>query len=364
MDKRLPIAAVAMLLASSAFASDLQVSLSQPAVSASQDVDVTVTYRNAGKETLHVYRWYVPGKELQEQFLAVNVNGKQAEYLGPRYKRVVPSLRDTVSLAPGATLSAKVRVSDYYDLSKGGQLNVRFESNSGKVLNRSLPAGVSAKSAGAAQPQDEAITSNAVSGYSAGKISPLLQRSQAAKQEWQALARTAVSGVTYAGNCSVTQQNQSRDGVTAASGMADETNAYLNGTPSGTQRYVTWFGKYSQTNWNTAKSHYVKIKDALDTKPIKLDCSCTDSGTYAYVYPSQPYTIYLCGAFWNAPTKGTDSKGGTLVHELSHFTVVAGTDDHVYGQTGAKNLAKSNPTQALNNADNHEYFAENTPYQP
>jgi peptidyl-Lys metalloendopeptidase len=47
---------------------------------------------------------------------------------------------------------------------------------------------------------------------------------------------------------------------------------------------------------------------------------------------------------------------------MSHFTVVAGTDDHVYGQSGAKSLAISNPTNALNNADNHEYFAENTPY--
>ncbi|MGC0154726.1 M35 family metallo-endopeptidase [Chromobacterium vaccinii] len=363
MDKRLPIAAAALLLvASAAHAADLQVSLGQPVVSAAQDVDVTVSYRNTGKETLHVYRWFVPAQQLQEQFLAVSVDGKPAEYLGPRYKRVVPSLRDTVALAPGASLNAKVRVSDYYDLSKAGKLSVRFESSGGKVLNRSLPAGVSAKQA--AQPQqDEAIVSNAVGAYSAGKVSPLLQRSQAAKLEWQALARSAVSGVTYAGNCSVTQQNQSRDGVTAAGSMADDANAYLNGTPSSTPRYVTWFGKYSQANWSTAKAHYVKIKDALDTKPIKLDCSCTDGGTYAYVYPSQPYTVYLCGAFWTAPTKGTDSKGGTLVHELSHFTVVAGTQDHVYGQAGAKNLAKSSPSQALDNADNHEYFAENTPAQ-
>ncbi|QEL56222.1 M35 family metallo-endopeptidase [Chromobacterium paludis] len=363
MDKRLPIAAAALLLASSVFASDLQVSLGQPAVSAGQDVDVTVTYRNAGKQTLHVYRWYVPGKELQERFLSVSVDGKPVEYLGPQYKRVVPSLRDTVALAPGATLNAKVRVSDYYDLSKGGQLNVRFESSSARMMNGGLPSGVSAKSLSAA-PQDEAIVSNAVSAASGGKISPLLLRSQAAKQEWQVLSRSAVSGISYAGNCSVSQQSQSKDGYTAASAMADETSAYLNGAPSATTRYVTWFGKYSQTNWNTAKSHYVKIKDALDTKPIKFDCSCTDSGTYAYVYPSQPYTVYLCGAFWNAPTKGTDSKGGTLVHELSHFTVVAGTQDHVYGQSGAKRLAKSSPSQALNNADNHEYFAENTPYQP
>lgn len=56
-------------------------------------------------------------------------------------------------------------------------------------------------------------------------------------------------------------------------------------------------------------------------------------------------------------------QGGTLIHEMSHFNVVAGTDDVVYGQTGAKNLAIFDPTGALNNADNHEYFAENTPFQ-
>jgi hypothetical protein len=42
-------------------------------------------------------------------------------------------------------------------------------------------------------------------------------------------------------------------------------------------------------------------------------------------------------------------------------SVVAATDDHAYGQSAAKNLAISNPTRALDNADNHEYFAENTP---
>ena len=60
---------------------------------------------------------------------------------------------------------------------------------------------------------------------------------------------------------------------------------------------------------------------------------------------------------------GTDSKGGTLVHEMSHFNVVAGTDDNVYGQSGAKSLAISDPAAAVDNADSHEYFAENNPSQ-
>jgi peptidyl-Lys metalloendopeptidase len=49
---------------------------------------------------------------------------------------------------------------------------------------------------------------------------------------------------------------------------------------------------------------------------------------------------------------------------MSHFDVVAGTDDFAYGQTAAKSLATSNPDDAVRNADNHEYFAENTPPLP
>ncbi len=60
---------------------------------------------------------------------------------------------------------------------------------------------------------------------------------------------------------------------------------------------------------------------------------------------------------------GTDSKGGTIVHETSHFTVVAGTNDYAYGQSACKTLAKSNPSRAIMNADNHEYFTENNPPQ-
>jgi peptidyl-Lys metalloendopeptidase len=60
---------------------------------------------------------------------------------------------------------------------------------------------------------------------------------------------------------------------------------------------------------------------------------------------------------------GTDSRAGTLIHEMSHFDVVTDTDDWAYGQAACKRLAKRSPTRALDNADSHEYFAENTPAQ-
>ena len=50
-----------------------------------------------------------------------------------------------------------------------------------------------------------------------------------------------------------------------------------------------------------------------------------------------------------------------MIHEASHYTANGGTSDYVYGQSGAKSLALSNPDQAVFNADSHEYFAENNP---
>jgi peptidyl-Lys metalloendopeptidase len=72
-------------------------------------------------------------------------------------------------------------------------------------------------------------------------------------------------------------------------------------------------------------------------------------------------TVYLCSGYWQAPTTGTDSKGGTLVHESSHFTKNAATSDYAYGQSDCESLAKSNSSEAIENADSHEYFAENNP---
>ena len=138
---------------------------------------------------------------------------------------------------------------------------------------------------------------------------------------------------------------------------------YLNAGTVGS-RYTTWFGAYTSARYATAQQHFVDIDAAMDLNAgqIKINCGCNQS-YYAYVYPTRPYEIFVCRAFWSAPNTGTDSKAGTLVHEMSHFNVVAGTDDHVYGQAGAKSLAISDPAKAIDNADSHEYFAENTPSQ-
>ncbi|KAK7438457.1 hypothetical protein VKT23_018070 [Stygiomarasmius scandens] len=161
--------------------------------------------------------------------------------------------------------------------------------------------------------------------------------------------------------CSDSQRSDIRAAVKAANTYASDAATYLQEISSGLPRYTTWFGKYKSSRHKTVRQHFNKMSNQ-GYNDYTYDCStCDDPDTFAQVFPNEFGTIYLCGAFWQASTTGTDSKAGTLVHESSHFTRLAGTDDHVYGQSAAQKLASKHPKKAIDNADNHEYFAENNP---
>ncbi|KAJ7082332.1 hypothetical protein C8R44DRAFT_722421 [Mycena epipterygia] len=163
-------------------------------------------------------------------------------------------------------------------------------------------------------------------------------------------------------SCSTSEKSTLVSAAAAAQSYANAAVTYLTANTASTTRWVTWFGTFTTAHHTSVLSHYTKMKaDAY--ADYTYDCSCTDSDTYAYVYADEFGTIYLCGVFWDAPLTGTDSQGGTLIHESSHFDVTAETQDYVYGQTAAKALAKSNTAEAIENADSHEYFAENNPSQ-
>jgi peptidyl-Lys metalloendopeptidase len=334
-------------------AHDLRVSVStaRTAATAQQEVDVTVRYANAGRQALQIGRWYL-ATPMQDDMFEVLRDGQTVEYLGPHYKRRAPQAEDLVSIAPGRAISRSYRLSELYDMSASGNYTIRFRTDAEHLLPGDHLRGQAAYG----QQMDEQVLSNNVALWVEGRRSRLLDEAQDAQRLSRLVSGQALS---YA-NCSSTQQSAISSAFTGAKSYSNAAVTYLNGTPRASSRFTTWFGTYSTTNWNQIKTQFTKIKGAIDTKPVVVDCNCTDSA-YAYVYPSRPYKIWVCKAFWSAPTTGTDSKAGTLVHELSHFTIVAGTSDHAYGQTAAKNLAKTNPTKARKNADSHEYFAENTP---
>jgi len=142
---------------------------------------------------------------------------------------------------------------------------------------------------------------------------------------------------------------------------ANESLYYLSSGGQGS-RYTLWFGKFSYYEITILQTMFNNMVNVLITQPISFICVCTNPSIYAYVVPyiTQTKVINLCGAFWTAPMTGQDSKAGTLIHELSHFYDIGGAQDYVYGTSAALLLATNNYTEAWNNSDNIEYFAENT----
>jgi peptidyl-Lys metalloendopeptidase len=302
-------------------------------------VAVTVNFSNASYANARVPAWLTDASNPDLSFLRVTRDGVALPYQGAIAKRIALEKQAHIELQPGESFNVSYNVEGAFDMSQGGVYEVSFVGSDKHIVGGrsfdSMPAALW------------------VEADSARSLAIDLRQ-----------AEEKLGTSTYAASCSASQQSGLATALNSAVTYANNAVSYLAATPSSSKtRYVTWFGSVTTSRWNTVKTHFANIKSTFDTKNMSFDCGCTDSGTFAYVYPTQPYKVYLCGAFWSAPNTGTDSRAGTLVHEVSHFSIVAGTADNVYGQAGAKNLAISNPKKAVNNADSHEYFAENTPFQ-
>ncbi|MEO7796028.1 MAG: M35 family metallo-endopeptidase [Thermoanaerobaculia bacterium] len=312
---------------------------------ANDDVVAMVTITNDSARTMVLPRWQVPGARLDANLFDVTRDGQAVDYLGILVKRPAPTPADFVAIAPGKSISARTELSRHYDMASGGEyvVSYRLEVGGGNRLTE------------LAATTEEAVSSAVAIWRDAPMRAPI---------DWEAINAVSVPQGLSTTNCSSGQSSTISTAVGNATTYSTNAKNYLLSKTYSTvgPRFTTWFGAISSSRFSTATSHYTSIENAFQTKPVVVDCGCTDN-YYAYVYPTQPYKIYVCNAFWSAPSTGTDSKARTLVHETSHFNVVASTDDWAYGQTACKSLATKKPTRAIDNADSHEYFAENTPSQ-
>lgn len=305
------------------------------------NVAVRLTITNTSAQPQMILKWHTAFSEIEESLFEVTRDGEKVPYLGAHYKRGAPKASDYYLLKPGASHTVRVELSDMYDMSITGQYQVSYSAKSMNLFGTNEKSVGEIKSAAAGIWIDGALPRGSESQMSKAIDPP-----------------ATMAGTLSFNRCTTTQQADIRTAMSTATSMANGANTYMGGNLGA--RYTKWFGVVESGRVAKVKANMAAIKDAFDTKPVTVDCSCKKT-YYAYVYPNQPYKIYVCKAFWSAPMAGTDSKGGTLVHEMSHFTAVAGTDDWVYGQSGAASLAISDPAKAVDNADSHEYFSENTP---
>jgi len=349
--------AVLLAVAATAFCSGAAEAATTPALStrldvdrssvgANEDVVVRYTLRNDSTADLMIVSWQTPLRGVLNDLFEVRRDGQPVEYIGREYKWATPQPRDFLRVPAGGELSAVVELSAVYDIAQSGEYTIGYRLRTHEepiVLGTGL--GVA--------PRAQELRSNTVAlsvvrdaALTATRALPEDFDKQAGHLDPTYVTPSYVS-------CSSTRQTTLKSALGAAETMSSKAKSYLAAgkVDSG---YTTWFGTYSATNYATATSHFNTIYGVFNGKTVTFHCDCTDSA-YAYVYANQPYNIHLCNAFWSAPLTGIDSKGGTLVHECSHFTVVASTNDWAYGTAGCQSLSTK---KKLDNADCHEYFAE------
>lgn len=140
-------------------------------------------------------------------------------------------------------------------------------------------------------------------------------------------------------------------------------------------RYTKWFGIDMVANpeqW-TSDDRYLAatmmaLPERLSSPQVELTCHCKDAQdrlptVMAYVRRPHHYKINTCPRFWASPAiptyKDQPSQIGTLVHEASHFEgdyVDAGTGHHAEHYDNAQNLAGSNRSLAVRNANQYKFF--------
>lgn len=133
-------------------------------------------------------------------------------------------------------------------------------------------------------------------------------------------------------------------------------------------RFVRWFAPFTPANINNVRDNVIyPMVRQLETLPVTIQCGGPLCQPNWYAYVTAPggglgagITIFLCNKFFTAPQYGKDSQVGTLLHEISHL--VGTTHDHQYGQDNCLTLATTNPAQAMDNADNYEYYLESFHY--
>lgn len=141
--------------------------------------------------------------------------------------------------------------------------------------------------------------------------------------------------------------------------------------------YATWFGVYSRTNSQIVRDNLKAINRALLDDAMVARCpnlgeSGCERDTYANVFPNRAYVVNLCPNFFTQPVMHSFPPGhyelengtreGTIIHEMSHFNAVAGTDDNCYSRTDCSSMANRSTMDAINNADSYQYFAEDVTY--
>lgn len=187
------------------------------------------------------------------------------------------------------------------------------------------------------------------------------------------LVGTAAHAKSNYPGCSKLQSHSIRTAIADAKALAVVAAASVGDTPI----YGHWFGKYSPAKGEEVRRTIKSIVRGIRTGAVTAECVPIGTGaceeeTYAFVYDDAAYHINICPHFFTLPkmsdlVPGEDessngTRAGTIIHEISHFLDVAGTEDECYSRSVCSRMAERASDRAVINADSYQYFAEDVTY--
>ena len=320
--------------------------------------------KNNGKQDYSVLKWSTPLEKVISDCLTVTRNGKKLEYDGIYRKRGVPGPDQFLTVGAGQTLSSTFQVSDAFDMTKAGDYSIAVDTYLEYAVG-------SAASKPDIKRKIRHLSSPAVSFQILGKSSSRRTLGQKARflQSRKQTKQNGIFNGTFGSGVSrksVLPVPPVITGGTILLRKATKTAhdaaynriiSFLAAPQTKKKRIETWFG-VNPVNNVVISVKLQKMARVLekDTITYTFDGVHCDATTYAYTFKNTR-EIFLCQIYKQASTlTGSDNKMGILTHELSH--AIISTDDIVYGQRGCRELAKNAPADAINNADNYEYFVE------
>jgi peptidyl-Lys metalloendopeptidase len=331
-------------------------------------IKVRFELTNHGSVDLLVLKWFTPLEGLNSDCLNVLRDGHtRVPYDGPLRKRGKPGPDDYVLVRAGETVTVDVDVSESYQVSIPAEYTI--ELNIRALEYRPVTpaaAGNRMLILANAPPELDAIRGGGTA-LAVPEGSPsILTRGEAARNEPDEQPPPDGGGATF--TAAATAANPLPPNVVGGTTIRRTSVelAHKNGFQlcesalaalDNDERYEDWFGEFTDERFEDVQAVFTKVRDRMKHVVFTYDLSgedCDDTD-YAFTYKGVK-KVHVCPAFWDAPANGIASKAGTIVHEHSHCD--AGTDDIAYGLDDARQLAKDEPDNAIQNAENYEFYAE------
>jgi peptidyl-Lys metalloendopeptidase len=107
-----------------------------------EPVELLFRLSNSTSQPLYVLTWHTPLEGLLNRCLRVTRDGAELAYRGEMMKRGAPVASSYVTLAPGASVEAKVELSQAYDFKVPGKYRIEFPGPLMDVATRKADSGM------------------------------------------------------------------------------------------------------------------------------------------------------------------------------------------------------------------------------